>query len=108
MLPYNSRPVLCLTIVRAQLLSQARLFVAPWTVTRQARILELGAISSLGDPPNPGIETTSLASPALASRFFITSTTNNHLSLTEVTNLAVTNPNFSKGKMSWKIPERQS
>ena len=42
----------------------------------QARILEQVAhISSLGDLPNPGIELTSLASPALADRLFTTSTT---------------------------------
>ena len=42
----------------------------------QARILEQVAhSSSLGDLANPGIELTSLASPALADRLFTTSTT---------------------------------
>ena len=42
----------------------------------QARILEWVAISSPpGDPPNPGIEPSSLTSPELAGRFFITSAT---------------------------------
>ena len=41
----------------------------------QARILEWVVISSPGDLPDPGIEPTSLISPALADRFFITSTT---------------------------------
>ena len=36
----------------------------------QARILEWVVIPSPGDPPNPGIESTSLASPALAGGFF--------------------------------------
>ena len=38
----------------------------------QARILEWVAISSSGDLLNPWIEPTSLVSPALAGRFFIT------------------------------------
>ena len=42
----------------------------------QARILEWVAISSPpGDLPYPGIELSSLMSPELASRFFITSAT---------------------------------
>ena len=36
----------------------------------QARILEWVAISSSRDLPDPGIEPTSLASPALAGGFF--------------------------------------
>ena len=40
----------------------------------QARILEWGFIT-LGDLPDPGIEATSLASPALAGGFFTTSAT---------------------------------
>ena len=39
----------------------------------QARILEWVAISSYRDLPNPGIEPTSLTSPALAGGFFTTS-----------------------------------
>ena len=38
----------------------------------QARTLEGVAISSSRDLPNPGIKSTSLASPALAGRFFAT------------------------------------
>ena len=41
----------------------------------QARILERGAISSSGDPPNLGIEFTPLISPLSAGRFFTTSAT---------------------------------
>ena len=41
----------------------------------QARILESVSMPSSGDLPNPGFELTSLISPALAGRFFITSTT---------------------------------
>ena len=36
----------------------------------QAAILEYVAIPTPGDLPNPGIEPASLASPALAGRFF--------------------------------------
>ena len=39
----------------------------------QARILECVAIPSPGNLPDPGIELTSLTSPALAGRFFTTS-----------------------------------
>ena len=38
----------------------------------QARILERLPFPSLGDLPDPGIEPTSLVSPALAGRFFTT------------------------------------
>ena len=41
----------------------------------QARVLEWIAILPPGDLPNPGIEPMSLMSPALAGRFFTTSTT---------------------------------
>ena len=41
----------------------------------QARILEWVAIPSPGDLPDPGIEPSSLRPPALAGRFFTTSTT---------------------------------
>ena len=41
----------------------------------QARILEWVDISSSGDLPHPGIEPTSLPSPALAGGFFTTSAT---------------------------------
>ena len=64
--------------------SHGQLFVTPWTVTHQAPLsLEFSwqeycsglPFPSLGDPPNPGIEPTSLRSPALAGWFFTTSTT---------------------------------
>ena len=58
-----------------------QLFATPWTVARQA-LLSMGFSrqeywSGLpcpppGDLPNPGIEPTSLTSPALAGRFFTT------------------------------------
>ena len=41
----------------------------------QARILEWVAIPPPGDLPDPGIEPTSLTSPALAGRFFTTNAT---------------------------------
>ena len=68
----------------ANSLSCVRLLATPWTVARQtplsmgifqARILEWVAVASPGDLPNPGIETTSLSSPALAGGFFTTSAT---------------------------------
>ena len=46
----------------------------------QARILKWIAISFFRDIPDPGIELTSLMSPALASGFVITSTTKEALS----------------------------
>ena len=64
--------------------SHVWLFVTPWTVARQAplstgillaRILEWVAISFSRDLPNSGIEPVSLMFPALAGRFFTTSTT---------------------------------
>ena len=58
-----------------RVLSCVQLFVIPWTVAHQAP-LSMGLsrkeywsglpFLSLGDLPNPGIETVSLASPALA------------------------------------------
>ena len=41
----------------------------------QARILEWVAMPLPGDLPNPGVEPTSLMPPALADKFFTTSTT---------------------------------
>ena len=65
-------------------LSRVWLFATPWTVTHQAP-LSMGFSGqeywsrlpspSPGDLPNPGIEPTSPASPALAGGFFTTSTT---------------------------------
>ena len=60
-------------------LSHVWLFATPWTVAHQAllsmefsRQAEWRGLSfpSPGDHPHPGIEPTSLASPALAGRFF--------------------------------------
>ena len=58
-----------------------RLFVTPWTATQQAP-LSTGfprqeywgqlPFASSGDLPDPGIESMSLASPALAGGFFTT------------------------------------
>ena len=69
-------------LTRTCLLSRfgrVRLFVAPWTVARQAP-LSMGfsrqeywsglPFPSLGDLPDPGTEPTSLMSPALAGGFF--------------------------------------
>ena len=59
------------------------LFATPWTVGRQAPLSmgfsrqEYGSWLPFpfpGDPPNLGTEHTSLASPALAGRFFTTAT----------------------------------
>ena len=61
--------------------SRVQLFVTPWSVACQAP-LSMGfsrqepwnglPCSLPGDLPNPGIKPASLASPALASRFFTT------------------------------------
>ena len=63
------------------MLSHGQRFADPWTIAHQAplrmefsrlqtRILERVAISYSGDPPNPEIESVSLASPELAGGFF--------------------------------------
>ena len=67
-----------------KLLSHVRLFATPWTVAHQAP-LSMGfsrqeywsglPCPPLGALPHPGIEPTSLVSPALAGRFFTTSAT---------------------------------
>ena len=66
------------------MLSHVQLFVTPWTVACQAPLpmgfSRQGYWSGLprpppGDLPDPGIELTSLASPALAGRIFITAAT---------------------------------
>ena len=63
----------------AQSLSHVQLFVTLWTVPHQAPLsIESSRqeywsglpLPTLGDLPNPGIKPTSLASPALAGRFF--------------------------------------
>ena len=58
-------------------LSYVRLFVTPWTVAHQARSSKDRQeywnglpFPTPGDLPHPGIETESLASPALVGRFF--------------------------------------
>ena len=66
------------------MLSHVQLFATPWAVARQAPLLmefprqeywsELPCPPP-GDLPDPGIEPTSSAFPALASRFFSNSTT---------------------------------
>ena len=66
--------------------SHVRLFAIPWTVAHQAP-LSMGfsrqeywsglPFPPPGDLPDPGIELASLLSPALAGRFFTTSTTHN-------------------------------
>ena len=65
-------------------LSHVRLFVAPWTVARQAPLSMKFSrqgywngqpFPTLGNLPNPRIKLVSLASPALAGRFFTTSAT---------------------------------
>ena len=70
--------------MHAQLSSHVQLFATPWTVAHQAP-LSMGFSrqeywSGLpypppGDLPNPGIESTPLAAPASAGRFFTTSAT---------------------------------
>ena len=69
---------------RKSCFSHVRLFAALWTVACQAP-LSMGfprqeywsglPCPSPGDLPEPGIEPTSLMSPALAGRFFTTSAT---------------------------------
>ena len=63
------------------MLSHVRLFVTPWTVARQAALsMEFSRqeywsglpFPPSGDLPDPRIEVTSLASPALAGGFFTT------------------------------------
>ena len=70
--------------VCAQSLSRVRLFAAPWTIAHQAPLF-MGfsrqeywsglSCSPPEDLPYPGIEPESLRSPALAGKFFTTSTT---------------------------------
>ena len=65
--------------------SSVRLLATPWTVVRQVPLVHgdcpgkstgVGCPALLqGDLPNPGIERTSLTSPALAAGFFTTSAT---------------------------------
>ena len=64
--------------------SRVQLFVTPWTIAHQAPLsMEFSRqeywnglpCPSPGDLPDPGIKPTSLASPALAGRYFITTAT---------------------------------
>ena len=73
--------VFLLSCMTVQSLSFVRIFVSPWTVAHQAPLSmefskqeywECIAISYPGDTPNPGVELTPLASPALAGRFLTT------------------------------------
>ena len=75
-------------------LLQLCLILTPWTVAHQAPLsMEFSRQeywsglprSPPGDLPDPGIEPTSLMSPALAGRFFTTSTTwETHLRITNI------------------------
>ena len=67
--------------MHTQSFSHAQLFVTPWAAARQAPLsMEFSRqeqwselpFPPLGDLPDPGIEPTSPASPALAGRFFTT------------------------------------
>ena len=66
--------------MHARSLSCVHLLVIPWTVARQAPLSMGFSRSGLpyrppGDLPDPGIKTPSLMFPALAGKFFTTSTT---------------------------------
>ena len=81
----------CSTVcVCAQSYSHVQLFATPWTVAHQAPLsIEFFRqeywsglpFPPAGDLPNPGIKTTSLASPALAGRLYHCATweTSNYL-----------------------------
>ena len=78
---YISNKVQAKTSVVGCVCAQSRLFAAPWTVAGQVP-LSVGYSTQgswnvlpfppAGDLPNPGIEHTSLASSALAGKFFTT------------------------------------
>ena len=78
---YISNKVQAKTSVVGCVCAWSRLFAAPWTVAGQA-LLSMGystqgswnvlPFPSAGDLPNPGTEPMSLASPALAGKFFTT------------------------------------
>ena len=73
-----------LTITIAHMLNHVQLFVTPWTVAQQV-LLSMGfsgqeycsglSCPPPGDLPDPGIESVTLTSPALAGRFFTTKAT---------------------------------
>ena len=71
-------------MLHAQSLIHVQLFATPWTVAFQAPLSMEFSMREYwsglpfpipGDPPDPGIEAESLASPALAGGFFTTSAT---------------------------------
>ena len=85
-LPVPPDPCFCVCVcgVCARSLSYVQLFEAPWTVAHQpplpmgfARQEYWSRLPSPppGDLPDPGTKHTSLASPALAGRFFTTTAT---------------------------------
>ena len=66
-------------VAYTQLLSRVQLFATPWTVARQAPLsMEFSRqeywnglpFPTPGDLPDPGMESASLVSPALAGGFF--------------------------------------
>ena len=70
--------------VRAHVLSRVQLFTTPWAVAHHTPLsMEFSRqeywngllFPTLGDLPDPGTETTSSESPAMAGRFITTSTT---------------------------------
>ena len=72
---------MCGAVGYAQSLSQVQLFATPWAVTHQASLsMEFPRqeywsrlpFPTPGNIPDPGIGPVSLASPALADRFFMT------------------------------------
>ena len=77
---YGVAPTVSHAVCRAQPLSptlQLRGLCPPGSSVlgiSQAGVLEWVPLPAPGSLPNPGIEPVSLASPALAGRFFITST----------------------------------
>ena len=92
MCPYPM-PIPISTCVRAGTPSCAWLSVAPWTIACQA-LLSMGfsrqeywsglPFSSPGDLPDPGIKRESLASPALAGKFFTSWATREALCLHQI------------------------
>ena len=74
----------CVCVSEISRFSRVWLFATPWSVACQAPLF-MGffrqeywrglPLTSPGDLPDPGIKLTSLVSPALAGRFFTTSTT---------------------------------
>ena len=80
----GEKDTMCVCACILSRFSCVRLFVTPWTIAHQAPlsmgILQARILSGLpcpppGDLPHPGIEPTSLMSPAWADGFFTTSAT---------------------------------